>query len=351
MKVLVVGINARHIACSAARAGHEIFAVDGYCDLDLKSCASQTALLDTTRAEKIICKCIKSFCPDVLVLGPGMEELSVSGVRILNNPPEKVVKVSDKLWLARWLEDRDYPTIPTGEDASCISFPAVVKPRKGAGGLGCRLVRSEIELKIHEGHIIQEFVEGIPSSVSVIGNGQESKAISVNEQLIGLRWAGAEDFRYCGNITPLQYPCAELAELAERIISELRLVGSNGVDFLITEKGPLVVEVNPRFQGSLETVEFSTGLNVFQSHLEAFQGKLPEQPHSKNTAGRVIIYADKDMKIRRILGLEWATDIPRPGTKIGKGNPLISILAVGKNRQEVMKLLKNRTRFIRKFTQ
>jgi uncharacterized protein len=351
MKVLVVGINARHIACSAARAGHEIFAVDGYCDLDLKLCASQTALLDTKRAEKIICECIRSFCPDVLVLGPGMEGFSISGVRILNNTPEKVVKVSDKLWLARWLEDRDYPTIPAGDDASCIGFPAVVKPRKGAGGLGCRLVRNEIELKIQEGHIIQEFVDGIPSSVSVIGNGRESKAISINEQLIGLQWAGAKDFRYCGNITPLQYPCSGLAELAERITSELRLVGSIGVDFLITEKGPLVVEVNPRFQGSLETVELSTGLNVFQSHLEAFQGKLPDQPHSKNTAGRVIIYADKDVKIGRILGPEWTTDIPMPGTKIGKGNPLISILAVGKNRQEVMKLLKNRARFLRRFTQ
>jgi len=39
MKLLVIGINIRHIACSACRAGHEVHVVDGYCDLDLESLA------------------------------------------------------------------------------------------------------------------------------------------------------------------------------------------------------------------------------------------------------------------------------------------------------------------------
>nr|WP_287848744.1 hypothetical protein [Methanothrix sp.] len=47
MKLLIIGINIRHIACSARRAGHEVYAVDGYCDLDLESCAEDMALLST----------------------------------------------------------------------------------------------------------------------------------------------------------------------------------------------------------------------------------------------------------------------------------------------------------------
>jgi len=42
--------------------------------------------------------------PEAIVLGPGLEEAHVKGVPVLNNPPEKTSQVSDKLWLASWLE-------------------------------------------------------------------------------------------------------------------------------------------------------------------------------------------------------------------------------------------------------
>ena len=88
-------------------------------------------------------------------------------------------------------------------------------------------------------------------------------------------WAGAKGFRYSGNITPLAPPQCAIGQMAEEIIAKLGLVGSNGVDFLLTEKGPVVVEVNSRFQGSLDTVEMASGDNVFQAHLQSFAGRLP----------------------------------------------------------------------------
>ena len=124
--------------------------------------------------------------------------------------------------------------------------------------------------------IAQELITGRPASVSVIGNGREARAIAVNEQLIGVPWAGAKGFRYSGNITPLAPPQCGIGQMAEEIIAKLGLVGSNGVDFLLTEKGPVVVEVNSRFQGSLDTVEMAAGNNVFQAHLQSFLGMLPE---------------------------------------------------------------------------
>jgi uncharacterized protein len=362
MKILIVGYSVRHIACSAARAGHKVFAADSFCDLDLEACSNGITLLpqplDALHAESLIQNYVEKFSPDWVVLGPGLEEARVKGVRVLNNPPEKAALVSDKLWLAGWLEERGFPFIPTGKSPENASFPAVIKPRKGAGGVGCMLVKraSDIKLeedvKLREGMIIQDWLSGTPASVSVIGTGRDSRAIAVNEQLIGTPWAGADEFRYSGNISPLEPPQLEIVGMAEEIVSELGLVGSNGVDFLLTENGPVVVEVNPRFQGSLDAVEMSTGKNVFQAHVDAFGGILPERPFSKRVAGRAILFADDSVKIGEpltcwIMGKDWVTDVPRPGSVIKKSDPVASVLATGRDRAEVLDLLMERTAMLR----
>jgi predicted ATP-grasp superfamily ATP-dependent carboligase len=348
MKLLVAGFSVRHIACSAARAGHHVIAADSFCDLDLERCSSETFLLNQDTAIQNLPALIEKHSPDAVVLGPGLEESRVRGVRVLNNSPEMAAKVSDKLRLARWLEERGFPFIKTYQKPSTdlTDFPMVIKPRKGAGGVGCRLVKSLDDLRWEEGLIIQEWIEGKPASVSVIGDGHEACAVATNEQIIGASWAGAEDFRYSGNITPLEPDFPGLAGMAEEIVAELRLVGSNGVDFLLTEKGPVVVEVNPRFQGSLDTVELSTGRNIFKAHLDSFQGILPKLqknvPH--RTAGRIIFYAPEDLRINFSLSVEGLADIPRPGSFINHGDPVASIIAKGKSRAGVLKALMDRAK-------
>jgi len=343
MRILVIGINIRHIARSACQAGYEVFAIDCYGDLDLARWAKETAKMPREEAEEHISFYIEKFRPDAVVLGPGLEEASVRGVPVLNNPPEKTSQVSDKLWLARWLEKKAFPFIKTQLSAENLHFPFMVKPRKGAGGVGCRIVRSPTELKWEKGLIAQELIFGRPASVSVIGNGREARAIAVNEQLIGVPWAGAKGCRYSGNITPLAPPQCGIGQMAEKIIAALRLVGSNGVDFLLTDKGPVVVEVNSRFQGSLDTVEMAGGYNVFQAHLQSFSGMLPERPVPPHrTAGRIIIYAPRDLTIESDLVRDWTADVPRKGSQIAADDPILSIMAQGSSRDKVIAQLKAR---------
>lgn len=354
MRILVIGINIRHIARSASLAGHEVFAVDCYCDVDLARWAKETAKMPRDGAEEHLSFFIEKFRPDAVVLGPGLEEASVQGVSVLNNPPEKTSQVSDKLWLAHWLEERGFPFIRTKivAVADNLHFPFLVKPRRGAGGVGCRIVREPSELKmeggieedlIEEDLIAQELIIGRPASVSVIGNGREARAIAVNEQLIGLSWAGAKGFRYSGNITPLAPPQCGIAQMAEEIIAKLGLVGSNGVDFLLTENGPVVVEVNSRFQGSLDSVEMAGGDNVFQAHLQSFLGRLPMRPaQPRRTAGRIIIYAPRDLTIEANLVRDWTADVPGIGSRIAADEPVLSIMALGSSRDIVLARLKTR---------
>ncbi|MDD4448567.1 MAG: ATP-grasp domain-containing protein [Methanothrix sp.] len=346
MKILVIGINIRHIAASACRAGHEVIAVDCYCDVDLARFAKETAKMPRDEASENLSFYVDKFRPDAVVLGPGLEEASVRGAVVLNNPAEKTSRVSDKLWLAGWLEEKGFPFIKTQRldslDNPC--YPFLVKPRKGAGGVGCRIVWKAAQLHLHEKDLIaQELINGRPASVSVIGNGSQARAIAVNEQLIGVPWAGAKGFRYSGNITPLAPPQCAIAEMAEEIISKLGLWGSNGVDFLLTEKGPIVVEVNSRFQGSLDTVELSGGKNVFQAHLQSFGGRLPERPAAAScSAGRIILYAPSDLIIEVDLVRDWTADVPGNGSRIAADDPILSILAQGSSRDDVIAQLKTR---------
>jgi predicted ATP-grasp superfamily ATP-dependent carboligase len=364
MNILVVGYSVRHIACSAARAGHKVVAVDAFCDLDLRDCAYDVALfpqpLNRDQAERLIETYVEIFSPDAVVLGSGLEEASVKGILAFNNSPEKMALVSDKLWQARFLEERGFPFIPTYESPDNANFPAVIKPRRGAGGVGCRLVRSAVDPKLEEGMIIQDYLPGKPASVSVIGTGDDSTAIAINEQLIGATWAGAEEFRYSGNITPIGPHHPELCNLAEEVVSTLGLIGSNGVDFLLTEKGPVIVEINARFQGSLDTVELSTGMNVFQAHLQSFEGRLPKRRKYRQTAGRAILFAEESFKIfqdlRRtqigerelIRDNDWITDVPNLESEIKKNDPVASVLATGRNRDEVLAFLITRTAALNK---
>jgi len=365
MRLLVIGINIRHIAASASRAGHRVYAADGYCDRDLSRWAEETALLPRQGAEQAIPLFIERFSPDAVVLGSGLEEASVSGVPVLNNPPARTSQVSDKLWLANWLEKNGFPLIRTlsGEavasalDSGGLTYPFLVKPRKGAGGVGCGIVKSPHDLPLTlpspmpqdtangiAEMIAQELVSGRPASVSVIGNGREARAIAVNEQLIGLSWAGGKGFRYCGNITPLeQCDNAGLASMAEEIVAGLGLVGSNGVDFMITEKGPRVLEVNCRFQGSLDPVEMATGGNVFSAHLQAFSGELPGPlVPPERTAGRTIVYPPGDLTVKADLCRDWSQDVPAMGSRIMADEPLLSITAQGRNRGQVLAMLQSR---------
>lgn len=46
MKVLVIGVNTRHIACSANRAGYTVYTLGRFKDVDLKVCSDRSVIHD-----------------------------------------------------------------------------------------------------------------------------------------------------------------------------------------------------------------------------------------------------------------------------------------------------------------
>ncbi len=365
-KVIVIGNSVRNIACSAKRAGYTVYALDRFGDVDTQKCATKAQKIDNID-ERELRRNIGSFgAADAIVLGPGFEHLKFSNA--LNNPEKIMEEAGNKSKLPKSLGSMGIPHPETEpiDKADSMEFPLMVKPKSGSGGMKNIIVRNVNELNLfiersdsHE-FIAQEFIEGIPCSASVISTGDEAVVVAVNEQLIGIQRLTRLHFAYCGNITPFETKSRKvIEEYSKKISIEFKLQGSNGIDFMLTDKGVYVIEVNPRFQGSIDTVELSTGLNVFDAHIKSFSGELPELRESRCFAAKNIIYADKKLKINRdisdtlvkYMSKGKAADIPHPGQEVYPDEPVTTILATARTRTMVQEKVSRSARYIKGKTQ
>ncbi len=362
MKVLVIANNVRSIVCSAKKAGYIVYALDRFGDVDLRRCADRSELIKGNEESKLYEQATSFGEVDAVILGPGFEHLRFEN--IFNNPREVVEDLNDKSKLPKKLRKMGIPHPETEsiDRAESLSFPLMVKPRFGAGGIRNIVVKNEEELELFKERgdasefIAQEFLEGIPCSASIISNGTDAVVVAINEQLIGIPWLTRLPFAYCGNITPFDTKFSnEMIRYAKQIAREFGLIGSNGVDFIMNEKGISVIEVNPRFQGSMDTVELSCGINVFDAHIKSFAGELPEPGKPKCFAAKTIVFADKevviDSKISDTLSgcmdKERAADIPQPESIIHPDEPITTVIATARTRSLVLEKIRKTSRSIK----
>lgn len=369
--ILVIGFNTRNVVCSASRAGYTVCSIDAFCDFDLQDCAYASKFLECKTVQELHqleASRIKAQMAefglefDAIVPGSGLETLNHNefSCPVLASSPDSMQKASDKLYLSKKLEAMGipHPHCYSPEELDAIEYPVMIKPVSGGGGIFNRVARNKQELLsileelfslnpelTEQALIIQEFLEGVPSSVSLLSTKNEALSVAVNEQLIGIPWLSRLPFAYCGNITPFRTDKAEEMEaLAEELVLEFELLGSNGVDFLVSKKGPVVLEINPRFQGSLDTVEKAMNINLFEDHVGCFRGELPEKPEAKCFAARGVIYSDRELFIdRKLMNLilrEKGADIPSQGTVVEPDGPLTSLFACTSTREEAVLSLK-----------
>jgi predicted ATP-grasp superfamily ATP-dependent carboligase len=182
-----------------------------------------------------------------------------------------------------------------------IGYPVVVKPICGAGSHGvclahdARELRGAVDAARGAGGrgdvLVQEYVRGAAASVSLLSNGRDALALTVNAQTIG--WPGS--FEYLGGETPFEHPLAPLAVTAAldtcRAVGGLR--GFVGVDVVLTETDAVVIEVNPRLTTAYLGVRVAIDENPASLALAACAGDLPAQPqtrrHVRFTAGGAVL--------------------------------------------------------------
>jgi len=154
-----------------------------------------------------------------------------------------------------------YTVFPNNKDAALIKLPVIVKPVDSTGSLGTFLVSKiqdlgkfiKLSLKFSEVGkvVIQEYIEGVHGSISVITDGDNILLLTNNVQVIEFDKKGK--IVYKGGIVFLRN--TELHEksmkLTEKIIKSARgFRGYFGIDVVWNSWEPYVVEVNPRITTS-----------------------------------------------------------------------------------------------------
>jgi predicted ATP-grasp superfamily ATP-dependent carboligase len=381
--ILVIGMDVVSLATSTTKAGCKVYAVDYFGDQDLKrvcheslSIVRQTpgvtcgklstnfnpeALLQLTKG------LLKKNAIDAMLLSTGLDdypdvlfELN-DMIPILGNQPHVIKRIRDKMKFFQELKRLGIPHPETTmaenleearKKAKDIGYPVLVKPSKGFGGVGIRKAQGSKELKqafqhvslIDEKVLIQEYISGISASVSLISSNNETITLTLNEQLLGANELGQEEpFGYCGNVVPLvttRSAMNKCKNTAEKITSHFGLVGSNGIDFAISKEGtPYVVEVNPRFQATLESVERVLGINMVEAHVKAcLQGILPIMTKKTTVfCTRLILFAPQRSTIPDLSVFEEVRDIPIPEVIIEKGEPVCSVVREGADRNSSLR--------------
>jgi uncharacterized protein len=353
-RVLVAGFATRHVAQSAHQAGYEVCAVDHFCDQDLswytKDREKFENLEDLPGAVDRICSRHRF---DFFVPTSGAETLQPP-VPLLGTPAETTGRFLDKFDTQHFFESLGVPVPRLMSDGE---YPAMVKPRTGAGGWRNAVIDSNSKMdswKILYGnvpYIRQEVIKGIPASVCCIADGSRALAIAANQQI--LRGNGESSFGFSGSLTPLVHPqSGEMIMIAERIAAASGCRGTIGIDFVIGTGGPVAIEVNPRFQGTVDTVEMACRCNLFDLHNGACSGQLPERrPEPMEVAARTIMFADRDMTLNSDLCVlkEFVADIPWPGTFFEKDQAIVSVYGRGPTRDAARAMLDKHISTVRQY--
>jgi len=137
----------------------------------------------------------------------------------------------------------------------------IVKPRVSCAGEGIGF--SE---EVRKGFIAQEFIPGIPLSVSLIV-GDEIDVASVNEQIL-------ENFRYKGAVVPARIDHRTALEVCNEAIGAAEAIrglhGYVGVDLVYSDQ-PYVIEINARITTPAIAFERAYGVNVVDMILDEFE--------------------------------------------------------------------------------
>lgn len=186
--------------------------------------------------------------------------------------------------------------------ANCLSsrfrFPVVIKPDDGCGSQGVRLIQDSADLhKIDAAspQRIEEYILGLPASVSVLCGPAGNHAVPACEQ----RLSTDGQFRYLGGRLPLP---GELDQRARRLALCATAVlpatiGYLGVDLVLGNaddgSGDRIIEINPRLTTSYVGLRIASRTNLATAMLAVAEGRSPDlcfcdEPLEFTAAGEIL---------------------------------------------------------------
>jgi predicted ATP-grasp superfamily ATP-dependent carboligase len=259
----------------------------------------QKVLLDNAAANDAVLIIAPETGQILQKLVKGIEK---TGKISLNCSADSIAAFSDKAKLTDYLQRNGYSTPKTlllkidtqiadikTAITSQLALPLVFKPLDGTSCIAISYVKTESEIEAaiqkiknqsdYSQFIVQEYVNGLAASVSVISSGKKAVAISLNKQQVTLCDPGGESC-YEGGGVPIDHPLkARALSVAEHLVEAFPgLRGYVGVDVVLGDGGVYIVDVNPRLTTSYVGLHTASAFNLAQSIIDAVTlTKLPEK--------------------------------------------------------------------------
>jgi len=385
--VLVVGFNTRPLATSLNSAGYKVFAVDFFGDQDLYPCVQDSLILTQEFSGnyevmkgiyheyllKLSLRLLHKH-PQIeyLVIGSGLDDAFDERIhyfqqlkdnnyiiKSLNNDIETLKNARNIQNLYKLLEKRNYKHPITIEASKYnvnnpgLQFPVILKKKHSSGGMNVYKIDSyqhflflkntlEIDFKDTQ-WLIQEYIDGLAISCTIISDGNDARVISINRQILGEKFLNApKEFVYCGNVVPaniLKDDEKRIAEISLFLTKVLKLKGINGFDYVLKNHYPYLMEVNPRIPGSLRASEVALGINLMDLHIQSFSkhnwNNIKNSLETIKTqiyATKLVLFASQTIKsdlVEKINKIEFVHDKTVPDHDIQQHEPVCTILYTG----------------------
>ncbi len=152
----------------------------------------------------------------------------------------------------------------------------VIKPDDGVGAEGCYLFNDLSALQQHinclnsTNFIVQEYIPGIPASISMLCLQGQAQVLACNEQLF--MFENGKGHLSGVVVNGLREYHQELEMIAHDIAGTIDgLTGYVGVDLIMAEQGPVVVEINPRLTTAYAGLGKSLGRNPAEMIMSLMQ--------------------------------------------------------------------------------
>ncbi|MDI6645178.1 MAG: ATP-grasp domain-containing protein [Methanobacteriaceae archaeon] len=122
--------------------------------------------------------------------------------------------------------------------------------------------------------IMQDYIEGVSCSVSLLSDGKNAVSLSLNAQNITIN----NGFSYRGGYTPLNHRLSKKARnIAERTVESIPgIKGYVGVDLILNDKVH-VIEVNSRITTPYIALKDIINFNLGKAIINSLNGELPDE--------------------------------------------------------------------------
>jgi predicted ATP-grasp superfamily ATP-dependent carboligase len=351
--LIILGASARAAAFSALRAGLRPWCIDLFADRDLQGRCPVMRLPPRYYPDGFL-ETMRTELPGPWIYTGGMENRPDLVRRMARRRPlwgngrEELRRARDPLLVRRALLAAGLPA--PAIHARAYELPPsgrwLRKPYRGCGGAGIRFwAPGSPGRDARSPGYFQEFIDGDPCAALYVADGRRAWLLGLTRQLVGVGWAHAAPFGYCGSVGPLEIAeplREELARLGRVLTLTCGLRGLFGVDGVLRDDRFWAVEVNPRYTASVEVHEYATGIKMLDWHAWVFtRGALPRPAAPpappRFDVGKAVLFARTDLVFPT--DGPWSAelrsptppheppsfaDIPAAGERIAAGRPVLT---------------------------